>query len=218
MKRILSFLMILVALSVSVHGQITHTNKGNVDQQAEKILHAAAQKMNASAVSFSVTVSNRDANKKQTSTMKAQVLFNKGKYRVDAGDNVLFCDGTNVWHLNKEVKEVTVNKISSADDDLLNPALLLSNYNKNYRAKFIRLNEDGSAVIDLTPKQRRSYYRIRLVINTSNNIIKSMTLNNYDSTSSEYSVTNFKSGVAAKDTDFVYPKAQYPGVEVVDMR
>ncbi len=218
MKRILSFMMILVAISISVQGQITHTNKGNVDQQAEKVLRSAAQKMNASAVSFSVTLTNRDANKKQTNTMKAQVLFNRGKYRVEAGDNVLYCDGASVWHLNKEVKEVTVNKVSSADDDLLNPALLLSNYNKNYRAKFIRQNDDGTAVIDLTPKQRRSYYRIRLVVNTLNNVIKSMTLNNYDSTSSEYAVTNFKSDVATKDADFVYPKAQYPGVEVVDMR
>ena len=219
MRKIVSNLMLLclVTTSFTAMAQITHTPNGSYDQQAEQILKQAAQKMNASAVSFSVTVKNMNSEKKVTSTQKATVLYNKGRYRVDMGQNVIYCDGSTVWHWNKEVSEVTVNAVSTSDDDLMNPANLLANYSKNYKAKFIRKESDGTAVIDLTPKHRTSYYKVRMLIG-SNNVVKSMTLHGYDSSSSEYAVSNFKTGVSSKDSDFVFSTSANPGVEVIDMR
>lgn len=220
MKQFFSSLMLicLVAFTMPVSAQITHTANGSVDQQAEKILKQAAQKMNASAVSFNVAVVNRDSNKKQTSTMKASVLYNKGSYRVEMGTNVLYCDGTAVWHWNKEVSEVTINAVSTSDDDLMNPAKLLANYQKNYKAKYIRKENDGTAVIDLTPKHRSSFYKIRMLINSSTGVVKSMTMHGYDSSSSEYKVSNFKTGVSTKEADFKFSTSAHPEVEVIDMR
>lgn len=220
MKSILASLLCLTFVlgNFASKAQITHTNNGTVDQNAETLLKQAAQKMNSGTVSFTVTMISKNADKKETSRHSAKVLYNKGKYRVTTNDQALYCDGKSVWHWNKSNNECVVNNVSSSDDDLMNPALLLNNYSKNYRAKFIRTEEDGTAVVDLTPKKARSFYKIRMQINSTNGIIKSMTLHNYDSSSAEYSVSNFKTGVSSTEADFSFPASQNPKVEVIDMR
>lgn len=211
-------LLAFVLMATLAPAQITHTQNGNVDQNAEKVLKKAAQKMNASAVSFTVTAINKDSAKKETSRQTAQVLFNKGKYRVSVPDNVIYCDGASVWHWNKQANECTVDKMSASNDDLMNPAGLLSNYSKNYKAKYIRTESDGTAVVDLTPKKSRGFYKIRLLVNSANGELKKMSMHNYDSSCSEYVVSNFKSGVAVSAADFSFPAAKNPKVEVIDMR
>ena len=161
---------------------------------------------------------SKDSNKKETARHKADVLFNKGKYRVTFGTNVIYCDGAATWHWDKEVNEVVVNKASTAEDDLMNPAAILANYKKNFNAKFIRKEQNGNAVIDLTPKKSKSYYKIRLIVNAESGIMNKMEVHNYDSSSADYIVSSFKSGVKTSDTDFKFTKSANDGVEIIDMR
>lgn len=203
-------------LTIGLQAQITHTSSGNVDANAQKILTAAAKKMNASPVSFSVTMVSRDAAKKETARLSAQVLFNKGRYRVTSPQYVLYSDSKSVWVWNKEAGEVTIENLS-ASDDLMNPAQLLSSYSQNYKAKYIRTEENGSNVIDLTPKRNRSFYKIRLIINKAQ-IPTRLVIHNYDGSMGEYAVSDFKSGVKCGDSDFVFDASAHKGVEVIDMR
>ncbi len=217
MKRLLPIFFLLYTIT-PVAAQITHTANGNIDKNADEILKKAANKFHSNAVSFSVNVTNKDTEKKLISKEKADILYNQGKYRVTFGDNIIYCDGTATWHWNKQADEVVVNKMSDADDDLMNPAAILKNYNKNFKAKYIRLESNGDAVIDLTPKKTKSYYKLRFIINTNNGIVKRIEMHNYDASGSEYQVSNFKSGVKTTDGDFRFPKSQNPSVEIIDMR
>lgn len=216
MKRLIISLL-LMAFILPVTAQITHTSQGTVDKNADEILKKASKKIDAaSGVTFTVTMTNRDSNKKQTAKMSANVLYQQGKYRVVFDGNTIYCDGSATWHWNKEVKEVVVNKMSDSEDDLMNPGALLANYSKNFKAKFIRKESNGDAVIDLTPKKARSYYKIRLII-SSNNTVRRMVMHNYDSSSAEYEVSKF-ANAKANASDFVFPKKDNPNVEVIDMR
>lgn len=211
------FIFFMLSLLGFASAQITHTpGGGKVDQNADKILKATAQRFNSSAVSMTVTMVNKDTQKRETGRMKAEVLYKGGKYRVTFDGNILYCDGTSTWHWNKDAKEVTVNDMSSSEDDLMNPASILANYKKNYNAKFIRTEENGDNIIDLTPKKNKSYYKIRLTIN--NNTPRKMEMHNYDSSCGEYIISNFKTGVKTGDADFAFPKLQNPNVEIIDMR
>ena len=51
--------------------------------------------------------------------------------------HIFYCDGTTVWHHNRETQEVIINNIEKEEDNILNPAKLLENYEKNFRPKFI---------------------------------------------------------------------------------
>ena len=198
----------------SLQAQITHTATGVVDETANALLKKAADKMKGT-VSFTITVVNYDADHKETFRQKADILYKAPKYRVKSGDLEIYCDGKSVWQLNSSAKEVVVTNMTDSDDDLTNPAKLLANYAKNYRPKFIREDEDGTAVVDLQPKKARQYHKLRLLINAKSGALKKIEQHNYDSTRGEYVVTNFK-GAKASDSDFSYTAT--PGIEVVDMR
>lgn len=210
--------LIMLAAGMAASAQITHTPNGAVDKNAEQILTKAAQKFAGEGVSFTVTMINKNAEKRETARQKADVLYSRGRYRVSFGDNIIYCDGNATWHLNKEVNEVTVNKMSESEDDLMNPAAILSNYNKNFKVKFIRQEANGNAIIDLTPKKGKSYYKIRVIVNANTGVLQRMEMHNYDGSCGEYIVSNFKSGVKVSDADFIFPGNKYPNVEVIDMR
>ncbi len=215
MKKLLALAIASLLFVSASYAQLTHTANGTVDQNATNIIKKASAKMSGT-VSFSVTVVNYDANKKETFRQKADVLYNAPRYRVKAGSVEIYCDGKSVWQVNKSAKEVVVTPIADSDDDLTNPARLLANYSKNYRAKFIREEENGTSIVDLQPNKGRSYHKIRIYID-KNGQLKKLEQHNYDSSRSEYTVSNFKN-VSAPDADFVFDTKANPGIEVIDMR
>ena len=213
MKKILFFLVLSTSFLL-LPAQITHTATGVVDETANALLRKASDKMKGT-VSFTVTVASYDADHKETFRQKADILYKAPKYRVKSGDLEIYCDGKSVWQLNTTAKEVVVTNMTNSDDDLTNPAKLLANYAKNYRPKYIREDEDGTAVVDLQPKKARTYHKLRLFINAKTGALKKIEQHNFDSTRGEYTLSNFKNARVA-DTEFIYTAA--PGIEVVDMR
>ena len=210
--------MLFLLLGYSAAAQITHTANGAVDLNAEIILKKATQKINSNAISFTVTLISKDSNKKETARRKADILYKAGKYRATFGSNIIYCDGNATWHWNKDADEVVVNKLTNAEDDLINPAGIVANYKKNFNAKYIRTEQDGNAIVDLTPKKTKSYYKIRMTIDSNTGWLVKMVMHNYDGSSSEYLTSNLKSGVKADANDFTFNEKQNPGIEVIDMR
>ncbi len=218
MRKLMTLVLLTAAMTLPGHAQITHTKKGAVDQNAEKVLKKALQKLEGGGVTFTVTMVNKDENKKETARQKADVKYNKGKYLVTFDGNEIYCDGSSTWHWSEETDEVVVNKMSESQDDLMNPAALLANYTKNFKAKYIRQEQNGNAVVDMTPKKSKSYYKIRLIINVNSGIIQQMEMHNYDGSCGEYRVNNFKSGIKCSDSDFTFSKDKHPKSEIIDMR
>ncbi len=215
-KLVIFFVAALCCTSLSA--QITHSASGDVDQNAQRILKKASSLFSKGTVSFSVTLINKNTEKKETARQKAQVLYSQGKYRVVADGHTLYCNGVDLWHWDTEAKEVTLSKASTADDDLMNPARLLANYNKSFRAKYIRTEDNGNAVIDLTPRKGKSYHKIRVVVVEKTGTLVCMELHNYDGSRGSYQMSAFKSAQKSTDADFCFDTAKNPDVEVVDMR
>ena len=216
MKKAISLVLFSLFFSFGAFAQLTHTADGSVDENANSILKKAANKMNGT-IGFTVTVVNYDSNKKETFRQKADILYNAPRYRVKSGELEIYCDGKSVWQLNKTAKEVVITPMTDSDDDLTNPAKLLANYTKNYRAKFIREEEDGTTIIDLQPKKSRTYHKIRLYIDSKTGQLKKLEQHNYDSSRCAYTISNLKNTKAA-DADFTYDSTTHPGIEEVDMR
>ncbi len=107
--------------------------------------------------------------------------------------------------------------MTASDDDLMNPAAILANYAKNFRAKYIR-EENGIAIIDMTPLKAKSYHKIRLAIQTSTGLLQRMELHNYDGTQGDYRLSNFKTGAKTSASSFTFSKSENPKVDVIDMR
>lgn len=196
--------------------QITHASQGRLDENATEALKKAAARFNQN-VSFSVTLTNLDPQKKNIGSQTAQVRYHKGKYRLTFADQELISDGTTVWHWNKTAREVAVNNLSDDDIDLLNPGRLLANYQKNFKAKYIRTDDDGSAVVDLQPRSSRPYHKIRLFINEADGLLRRMEVHKYDSSRDIYVVSDFKRTANAA-SQFTFDPSAHPDVELIDMR
>lgn len=196
--------------------QLTHMSGGAMDKQAAEILKRAAVRFNDN-VQFSVTATMLDSQQKQTAKQTASVLYNRGKYRLTVADQEVICDGTTVWQWNQTAKEVAVNNMSTDDIDMLNPGRLLANYDKNFRSKYIRTEDDGTAVIDLQPKSARSFHKIRLLVAEKTGVLKRMEVHRYDSSRELYDISNFKKANTPASR-FTFDVAKHPGVEIIDMR
>ena len=199
----------------TLNAQITHSNQGQVDKTADALMKKAAGKFGN--VSFSVTATVLDSKKKETLRQSAQVLYCKGHYRVTVADQEIICDGTTVWQWNKSAKEVVVNNMSNDDMNLFNPARLLASYDKNFRAKYIRTDDDGTAVVDLQPRSAHSFHKIRLFIVEKSGLLRRIEVHKYDSGREVYDISNFKNA-GTPASQFTFDAAKHPGVEVIDMR
>ena len=196
--------------------QISHSAQGQYDKRAAEVLQKAAKRFDQ-PVAFTVTVKTLDSDKKQTSKQTATVSYSAGKYRVVLPDQELISDGASVWHWNKTAREVTISTLGADDIDLLNPARLLANYNKSFKAKYIRTDDDGTAVIDLQPLSSRSYHKIRLLINETSGLLKRIEVHRYDSGREIYDISGFKRATFTNAL-FQFDASQHRDLEIIDMR
>ena len=199
----------------SATAQITHNSQGRLDENATAVLKKAIKKLDN--VSFTVKVTALDSQKKKTFERQAEVKYLGSKYSVVTSEEEIICDGKTVWYWNKKAKEVTVSSIEEDDGmNLLNPASLMAHHNDNFRAKYIRTEDDGTAVIDLQPRSAQSYHKIRLLINENSGELKGIEVHKYDSSREIYTFSKQKYGKV--QGTFVFDTKAHPNVEVIDMR
>lgn len=196
--------------------QITHNSQGRLDENAMAALKKAAEQFDKN-VSFTVTMTVLNSEKKQTAKQSAEVRYHKGKYRLILPEMEVISDGTTVWQWNKQAKEVAIHNMVEGDVDLLNPGHLLANYSKSFKAKYIRTDDDGTAVIDMQPNAKRSYHKIRIFIDEESGLLKRMEVHKYDSGREIYDISGFKRAANAA-SQFTFDLAQHSDVEVIDMR
>ena len=199
-----------------LHAQITHSQQGAVDRRAETVLKLAAAQFDNN-VSFSVTLTVLDPQQKQTMKQTAQVLYHRGRYHLTVADQEVVSDGKVVWQWNKKAREVCISDVGSSDIDLFNPAGLLSNYATNFRAKYIRTDTDGTAVIDLQPRSAQSYHKLRLLVDEKTGQLRRLEVHRFDSGREYYDVSKFTKA-KTPDSKFTFNVAGHPEVEIIDMR
>ena len=209
------FLFIAILLAWNVPAQ-------NVDGGAGDLLKAVSTKYQSyTSMQFHYTLKATKDNK-TLNTFQGDFAIKGDKYRTSYNGQSFFCDGKNIWNYQKSTNEVSVYEYDPEDDDnMMNPRLLLKNWDKHFRAKFIRddfTNGQAITLVDLTPKVSQSYYRIRLFIQKNNLQIKKIVVYEKDNTLYTYNIEQFKSNVTLADDLFVFNKSKYPNVEVNDMR
>lgn len=218
MRRIaLIALALLLAPAIRCGAQITHSSQGQLDRAASDILARAARKMSQN-VAFRVEMRVLDGQHRELSRQEAQIRYNKGRYHLLHPDMELISDGTTVWQWDKAAQEVAVNNLEPGEAaNLLNPSALLEGYERDFKAKYIRTDDDGTAVIDLQPRAARNYHKIRLLIDEESGLLKRLEVHKYDSGREIYTISDFRRATTPA-SDFTFDPAKHPGVEVIDMR
>ena len=193
----------------------------NTSISATSILEKTAQKFNAlTAFSLDFTVKVEE-NEKTLLTLVGTAFGKNEKYFISLEEQIIANDGKMMWNYQKLTNEALL--FDGADDDFLmfHPTKILNNWNKEYSAKFIKedeLQKKQVFVVDLMPKNKAPFYKMRLFIDKTTSYIQQVVMYETDGAAITYAVTKFTPNAIVADEKFTFNKKNYPNVEVIDMR
>jgi outer membrane lipoprotein-sorting protein len=195
------------------------TDKG--DKKSSEILDKLTKVTEAYKtiyIEFSYKMFNAEADIDETTDGILTIMGNNYKHNI-AGQQVI-CDGETVWTYIKDVEEVQVNSVEE-DEGSITPNKLLTAYNDDYRSKFIREDFQYGAdvnIIDLSPLEGKSYYKVRLIIDKAKDQLLEITIFDKNGSTYSYIIKKFTPNVEVDESAFTFNESDYPGVDVVDMR
>lgn len=144
-------------------------------------------------------------------------LFSKGDgYKLLFSGQEVISDGKTVWTYLKDAGEVQVNE-ATKDEDSFTPTNLLTSYTSNFKAKL--LSEDAKQyVIELTPIKKKNFDKVKVVVEKSNKVLKSLSIFDKNGSTYTYTVNKFDTNMPLSESMFTFKASDHPGVDVIDMR
>lgn len=238
MKKIL---LIALLLSISISGfsqrndlkqqrreqrkakrEISRTSRGIDDPKAHQVLNAIRKQLKSYTglkIDFTYLLENKA--EKIKDSKKGNIAIKGNKYSLNFMGQNSRSDGKNVWNYNKDAKEVQISEVNPEDADAMNPVAIIDNYEKNYRAKFIREDKNRGnpvLIVDLIPLENRNHHKVRIVSNKAKNTIVYSEIHDKNGSIFTFRVDKMQTNIALSDHEFSFDAANYPGVEVIDMR
>ena len=217
MKKIISLLTVLAFCTTVSFGQNNTSAKAKqiLDQVSKKTKGYSSISLTYSMVHTSPDGANDNAN--------GNMLLKGSKYQLSLLDNILYCDGKNLWTHMVEEKEVVISTINSNDQSIMNPASVLTMYEKGFKYSFIqeRFEQNRAIyVIDLYPENiaKSEFSKVRLSIDKDKTQLWKAEYFAKDGNKYTIAINTFKVNQPIPDASFTFDKAKNPGVKVIDER
>ena len=199
------------------------SNAGRTDPDAKKVLDAVSAKFKTfKTANADFTYQVENASGKVLSTKKGTVSMKGTKYYVSFGDQEIFSDGKNVWTLDKSANEVTITTLDGSAGNLTPQKLFTNFYDNDFIYKLNGEKKQGSKVIqeiEMTPTDKtKPFHKLYVYVDKGAKMMSSTKVLEKNGTRYSYNISSMKPNVAVSDAQFVFNKAKYPGVEVIDLR
>ncbi len=203
--------------------------KEEVDAKAKSILDEVAAKTKTYTsikTEFTSIMEKQETNVKSkvTETQSGTLQLKGTKYKLEFKGQTIFCDSKTQWTYIKESNEVQINNAPDPKaTDNPNPVNIFTLYEKGYKYKYEKedvVNGVKVDIVNLYPLDaaKKAYHTIRLTIDREKKQIISVKVLNKNGTSNTITVKNFTPNSEVPDTMFTFNKADYKGVDVVDLR
>jgi outer membrane lipoprotein-sorting protein len=215
-------LIILELLFYFIFAQQPAQTRKYQDQESATILKDLQKKLSSfSCISMDFTFRS-EKNEKFLDEITGSLLVKGDKYALKTKQQCIFCNGINLWNYLPEQKEVTLSLYDKNDEDqLMNPLNVIQNYEKYYQSDFIReVLEKGILIqiIDLTPLQPSSYFKIRLVLDKTKKQLVRFTVYEKEGVQYTYIINKFTVNQNLADELFSFDPSKYPNTELIDIR
>ena len=203
--------------------------KEEVDTKAKNILDEVAAKTKTYTsikTEFTSVMEKQETNVKSkvTETQSGTIQLKGTKYKLEFKGQTIFCDSKTQWTYIKESNEVQINNAPDPKaTDNPNPVNIFTLYEKGYKYKYEKediVNGVKVDIVNLYPLDaaKKAYHTIRLTIDREKKQIISVKVLNKNGTSNTITVKNFTPNSEMPDTMFSFNKADYKGIDVVDLR
>lgn len=209
MKKIAILLPLLVGLFFPAFAQ--------KDKRASDILDAMSAKYKSlGSYQTAFTYANGKELYKGDLTVKA------AKFRLKLAGQEVFNDGKTMATYVKESNEVNVQDYEEGAAGEFNPTAIYSIYKKGFSYKFLKEEKQAGRtleVIELIPEKKKSQIaKLQISVDKADHSVRNWKITNKDGQVTTYTISKFTPNAAVADNYFVFDKAKYPGVEVVDLR
>lgn len=187
------------------------------DKKAQSILDEVSAKTKAyKSIRIEFTYKMENTAQKINDSYKGVLISKAEKYKLTVSGQDVISDGKTVWTYLKDANEVQVNTVGE-NEESITPTNILSNYNKNFKAKLIK-ETPQQQIVELTPVQKKNFNKVRVTIDRAKKMVDTLAI--YDKNGSVYSYIVNKMDVNQNfyDSMFAFKAAEHPGVEVIDMR
>jgi outer membrane lipoprotein carrier protein len=218
MKHFISCAIAVLGLVITVQAQVPK-GMGSSDPEAKKILDAVSAKFKSyKSVTAKFSLKIENASNKVIGNKSGTVYMKGSQYRVSITGQEIFCDGSNVWTVDKAAKEVTINKLDPSNNTITPQKLFTNFYDKDFLYK---LNGEvkGIQEIELTPIDKsKPFHKVVVYVNKATQTISSTKVFENAGNRFTYTVSGMNTSAAVPDNMFVFDQKKYPGIEVVDLR
>jgi outer membrane lipoprotein-sorting protein len=222
MKKLFTLLAASTMLIASAQKATSNKPVSN-DPAAKKILDGVSAKFRSySSPQAAFTYKIENAQGKILSTKKGTVVMKGSKYRLTMPGMDIFSDGRTNWNYDKAANEVTVKDVDASAGEITPQKLFTNFYDKDYLYKLNgEKKEAGKTLqeIELTPiNKNRPYHKVYIWIDKAAKTFYSARILEKTGNRYSYVINTFKASTATVESQFVFDKKKYPGVEVVDLR
>ncbi len=193
------------------------------DPKAKALLDAVSSKFKSYSnvmANFTYVIQNNSG--KVLSTKKGTVQMKGSMFNINFGGNKIISDGKTVWNYDPVNKEVTVNNVNNSEKTITPQKLFTSFYEKDFTYSMGGIKKLGKKSVQevlLQPTDRsKSFTRVYLWIDKAASSIVSANIVEKSGNRFVYTISNMKTNTPMQENLFVFNKASYPGVEVVDLR
>ena len=173
-------------------------------------------------VKFSFEVTTIDANGMSYGTQQGEAMMKVDKFKLDLNTSIILIDGKTQWVLLKDAGEVNISTPSAKEVAYTSPLALLRLYKSGYTLKKpipATVNGQRAYVIDMIPVTSRSDFKqLSVAVDKKKNTILQIKTTLKNNLTSIIDIKNYNDNHNFPDSVFVFNKADYPDVEVVDLR
>lgn len=195
----------------------------NSDPNAKQILDKVSAKFKTyKAVQSAFNLKVEDAKGKLQGNKTGTVFMKGSKYRVVMQGQEIFCDGKNVWTYDKSANEVTITKVDPTATTITPQKIFTNFYDKDFLYKLNGEKKMGAKTIqeiEMTPTDKgKTFHKVYVYVDKGAQAIYSASILEKNGNKYTYTVNSLNGNAAVNDSQFVFEKAKYPGVEEVDLR
>lgn len=144
------------------------------------------------------------------------------KFRLKTAGQEIFVDGKTTATFIKESNEVNIQDYDGSASGDFNPSKIYSMYKQGYNYRYVKEEKKGGRtldVVELTPEKKGTQVtKVQMTVDRADRSVRSWQIFDKAGKRTTYSISRFVANPALPDSYFVFDKAKYPGVEVVDLR
>ena len=204
------FTILLITLSYTLFSQ---------DQVAKDVLDklsATTKSYKNMTIGFDFILENTSQNIKET--QKGILILEADNFRLEMDAQTIINDGESQWVYLADMNEVQIME-HDPEDEMISPNKLFTIYEKGYKYTYVGAEaEKGKRlqIIDLFPEESGAFIKITLAVDVAKNQLHKITIHDKNGGTYTYLITAFSSNTTVKP--FTFNSAEFPGVEVIDLR